>query len=72
MKVSPIDNKYITPKSTGYASAVGLAVAAVSGISKNITLRKIHKPVAYFSAILTIIHIALIEYNHFAWKHKDK
>ena len=69
MKVSPIQqNKYITPKTTGYAATTGIAWSIYSGISKNKSVRKTHKPVAYLSAVLTAIHIALIEYNHYKYK----
>lgn len=70
MKVSPVNNKYITPKTTGYASALGFAVSIASGMSQNKSFRKIHKPAACITAVLTAVHIALIEYNRFAWKHK--
>lgn len=69
MKVTPIQqNKYITPKTTGYAATTGIAWSIYSGISKNKSIRKTHKPVAYISAVLTAAHIALIEYNHYKYK----
>lgn len=69
MKVSPIQqNKYITPKTTGYAATTGIVWSIYSGISKNKSVRKTHKPVAYISAVLTAAHIALIEYNHYKYK----
>lgn len=70
MKVNPINSqqKIITPKTTGYAATVGLALTTYSGITKNKTVRKTHKPFAYLTAIFTAIHIALIEYKHYQYK----
>ena len=69
MQVDKIQsNRFITPKTTGYASAVCMGTAIVSGISKNRTIRKTHKPSAYIGAILTVLHIGLIEYYHSKFK----
>ena len=67
MKIQSV-NKIITPKSTGYAATVGLGLSVWSGISKNKTLRKKHKPLAYITAGLTAIHIGLIEFYHHKYK----
>ena len=67
MKISPI-NQIITPKTTGYSATLALGMATISGISKNRNFRKAHKPFAYLSAALTVIHIALIEYYHHCYK----
>ena len=69
MKVDKIQ-QYITPKSTGYASTVGLCLTVMSGISKNKTIRKTHKPFAWITAGLTALHIGLIEYYNYKFKHK--
>ena len=70
MKVLNItNNKYITPKTTGYAAAVGIGLSLFSGALNNKNIRKFHKPLAYASVALTAIHIGLIEYNHYKWKH---
>ena len=70
MKIQSItENKYITPKTTGYGALTALGVATVSGISKNKTLRKLHKPSAITTAILSLAHLALIEYYHYKWKN---
>lgn len=69
MKVSPISkNSIITPKTTGYGATAGLGLSIASGISKNKSFRKAHKPLAYFSAVMTLIHIGLIEYYHHKYK----
>ncbi len=69
MKVDSVrKNSIITPKTTGYAATVGLGATVWSGISKNKTFRRQHKPLAYITAILTAIHIGLIEYYHHKYK----
>ncbi len=60
MKVDSIKS-YVTPKTTGYSATAALGIAVLSGVSKNKSFRKTHKPFAYISAFLTAVHIALIE-----------
>lgn len=67
MQVSKV-NSIITPRTTGYAATAGLAFSVWSGLSKNKSIRKTHKPVVYITAALTALHIALIEY----YRHKYK
>lgn len=64
MKISSI----VTPKSTGYAAAAGLVMSVASGVTKNRVLRRTHKPAAYAAAVLTAVHIGLIEYYHHKYK----
>lgn len=69
MNVAPVkSNSYITPKTTGYAATAGLALSVWSGVSKNKSFRKKHKPIAYITALLTAVHIGLIEYYHYKYK----
>ena len=69
MQVSSVkSNRILTPKTTGYTATAGLAWSIYSGVSKNKSIRKTHKPAAYISAALTALHIGLIEYNHYKWK----
>ena len=69
MKITPLkSNQYITPKTTGYAATAGLVLSAWSGASKNKSFRKKHKPIAYITALLTSVHIGLIEYYHYKYK----
>ena len=69
MKVANISS-YITPKTTGYAAAAGLGFASLSGLTKNKSLKKMHKPFAIISSALTLFHIGLIEYYHYKYKSK--
>lgn len=71
MKVNPIQ-QIITPKTSGYAATVGLGASVVSGVSKNKNFRKMHKPLAYMTAILTALHIGLIEYYHHKFKSNSE
>lgn len=71
MKIQALENnRYITPKTTGYAAASGIIMTTICGASNNMHLKKLHKPCAYLTAVLTALHIALIEYNHHTRKHK--
>ena len=71
MKISPI-SQIVTPKSTGYSATLALGMATLSGVSKSKSFRKMHKPLACVSAILTALHIALIEYYHYSYKNGKK
>lgn len=73
MKVSSINTsqKWITPKSTGYIATASLGLATYSGVTKNKQLRKLHKPLAYLSVILTAIHIAITEYQYYLYKKQS-
>lgn len=69
MKVNSINkNSIITPKTTGYAATVGLGATVLSGVSRNKAFRKTHKPLSYITALITLIHIGLIEYKHYKYK----
>lgn len=70
MKVNGIQSQIFTPKITGYAAAVGMGVTLLSAVSKNKTFKKSHKSVSWLTALLTVLHIGLIEYYHY--KYKDK
>ena len=67
MQVNRIQS-FITPKTTGYAAAASLVVAVASGAIKNKNIKKVHKPFAWITAALTILHIGLIEY----YSHKSR
>ena len=72
MEVSPISaNRFITPKTTGYAATAGIVLATASGLAKSKTFRKMHKPSAYFSVLALALHIGLIEYNNYIWTKKQ-
>ena len=69
MKVEKIQ-QYITPKTTGYGATVGFCLTAISGMSKNKTIRKTHKHFAWITAGLTALHIGLIEYYNYKFRGK--
>ena len=62
----------VTPRNTGYAAAAGIGLATLSGISKNKTFRHYHKPLAWGSAVFTVLHIGLIEYYNYKFKNLQK
>ena len=63
MKVEKIfNNSIITPKTTGYTAATGLCLSVLSGVCKNKTVKKAHKPLAWMTAAATLFHIAQTEY----------
>jgi len=70
MKVNGIQSQIFTPKTTGYAAAAGMGITLLSAVSENKTFNKVHKPVSWLTALLTILHIGLIEYYHY--KYRDK
>jgi len=60
--------KIITPKTTGYLSLAGFGGTILSGVTKNKSLRKFHKPAAYFTIASTLLHIGITEYYHYKYK----
>lgn len=68
MKVETIQT-FTNPKVTGYTAASALCLTTISGLSKNKLIRKSHKPLAWASSVLTLIHIGLIEYYYLKYKN---
>lgn len=54
-------------KISGYGS---LGFGAASIIAATQRKMKTHKIFAYISAALALVHVGLIEYNHYKYKHK--
>ena len=71
MKINSINSTIFTPKTTGYAAAAGLGLSVWSGLSKNKSFNRVHKPLAFFTAFFTIMHVGLIEYYNYKFKHKQ-
>lgn len=70
MKVQPVKQTIFTPKTTGYASAAAMGWCVLSAVSKNKTFKKSHKPSAFAAMLLTVFHIALIEYYNYKYRVK--
>ena len=68
MEIEKLQSSILTPKTTGYLSAVSLGTSLYSGITKNKTAKKIHKPSAWLALIFTILHVGLIEYYNQKYK----
>ena len=71
MKTEKIQS-YITPKTTGYASAIGLGVTVLSGTKSCSCMKKAHKPFGIFTALAAVIHIAQIEWLHYKFKKSNQ
>ena len=67
MKIDKLQS-YITPKTTGYSAVTAMGITALSGISKNKSIKKLHKPFAVVSIGFTALHVGLIEYYHYKYK----
>lgn len=70
MRISSVQTSIITPKSTGYAATAALGATVLSGVSKNRTLQKAHKPLACVATVLVFLHIGIIEYYHLKYRSK--
>ena len=70
MKADKIQSSIITPRTTGYAAAAGIGTTMLIGFSKNRVLKSFHKPAAWFTTGVTVLHIGLIEYYNYKFSHK--
>ena len=68
MKIDKIQS-YITPKTTGYASLTGLGLSIAAAYGKSKSIKKAHKPLAYITALTTLVHVGQIEYYHYKYKN---
>ena len=50
-------NKILNPRTTGYAALGGMCLTTVSAMVKSKPIRKSHKPLAYITAALTLLHL---------------
>lgn len=71
-KTTSQNKSIITPKTTGYAAGVALAVATTRAFTKAKSIRKTHKFWGYLAAALTLLHIGNVEYLHFKYKNKSQ
>ena len=58
----------LTPKNTGYAAAGAILLSTTRAFSKSKTITKTHKFLGYLSAILTLLHIGVLEYLTYKYK----
>ena len=69
MKTENITNKpFLTPKNTGYAAAGALALTSIRVASTKKPVVKSHKILGGITAILTLLHIGVVEYLHLKYK----
>ena len=75
-RIQPINstNKkpFLRGDNTGYAALAGMSLTTVSVITKNKTVRKLHKPLGITTVGLTILHLGTIFYNRHKWQKKFK
>ena len=57
---------------TGYAALTGLALTTGAAIVNNKTAKKCHKPLAYITGALALLHLGVILHNQNEWKKKQK
>ena len=65
------NNKHILrADNTGYAALAGIGLTTASAIIKSKSINKMHKPLAFISAGLTLLHLGVIIHNRNEWKKK--
>ena len=68
-KINSTQNKpFLTPKNTGYAAAGALLLTTARAFNISKPIKKSHKFLGYITALLTLLHIGLVEYLHFKYK----
>lgn len=67
--IQPISNKILNTRNTGYAALAGMCLTTASAMIKSPKVRKYHKPLAFVTAALTLIHLGMAEYHRMQWKN---
>ena len=57
---------------TGYMALAGMCLTTVSAITKNNSIKKYHKPFAFITAGLTLLHLGVVIHNRLEWQKKQK
>ena len=57
---------------TGYMAVAGMCLTAFSALPKNKSVRKLHKPFAFITAGLTLLHLGTVIHNRLAWQKAHK
>lgn len=71
--INSINNKpLLSANNTGYAALTGLVLTTGAAIVKNKNVKKFHKPLAYLTGVLTLLHLGTILHNRNEWKKKQK
>ena len=63
---------FLRADNTGYAALVGMGLTSASMMTKSKFARKCHKPLAYTTVGLTLLHLGVITYNRLEWERKQK
>ena len=72
MEIKKIQSAIMTPRVTGYSAVSALGLTMLSRFSKNKNLQKTHRPFAWLTVGLTLLHVGLIEYMHHKYKKGAK
>ena len=74
--IQPINSTYKKPllraDNTGYAALAGLALTTGAAFIKNKSIKKSHKPLAFVTGALTLIHLGVILNYQNKWKEQNK
>jgi len=57
---------------TGYAALISLGLTTVTPFIKNKSAKKMHKPLAFITTCLTLLHVGTVIHNKLKWKKKQK
>ena len=58
----------LTPKNTGYAAGVAMLAVTMRAFNQSKPIVKSHKFLGYLTAVLTLLHIGVVEYLHHKYK----
>ena len=69
---STVQKPFLRADNTGYTALGGLVLTGITAAVKNKSIRKLHKPLAYITTILSFLHLGVILYNRNEWKKKHE
>ena len=58
------NKRILNPKNTGYAALSGMFLTTVSAMVNSKQIRKSHKPLAFITAALTLLHLGITLKHH--------
>lgn len=67
--IQPVNTKILNTRTTGYVALAGMCLTTASAMIKSPKVRKSHKPLAFVTAVLTLIHLGIAEYHRMQWKN---
>lgn len=71
--INTANNKpFLRAGNTGYTALIGLGLTTASAMTKNKSVKQFHKPLAFLTAGLTLLHLGVILHNRREWERKQK